>query len=293
VESEGGHLRRMIRSVRFLVAVGVIGLLAAPDVRAHDDPDATLQRLDAEIAASPKDADLWQSRAVYLRRAGAFARADESLDRAVEFGLAVPIAHRDRGLIRLAERRFAEAEEMLRSARQLAPHEPPILLGHARALAALERFDEAAQTYAELVEAAPLTGPDVRLEQIRAIAARGETSALDEAIRAADAAIAAIGSVPALEQAALDLELRADRVDAALARLDRMASGMGRRDAVLLQRAAVLEKAGRKEAAKTAYADALAATETLTDARRATPAAREMENQARDAIARLARGDPE
>lgn len=285
--------RSSIRTVRILVAAGVIGLAASPDVRAHDDPDATLQRLDARIAANPQDAELWQSRAVHMRRSGDFARANADLDRAVDFGLAAPAAHRDRGLIRLDEGRFAEAESMLRLARQLAPHDPPILLGHARALAALERFDEAFQTYAELVEVAPLTGPDVRLEQIRTVAAGGQTSALDEAIRAADGAIAAIGSVPALEQVALDLELRANRVDAALARLDRIASRMGRRDAVLLQRAKILEKAGRKEAAKTAYADALAATETLTDARRATPAAREMETQARTALARLAQGDPE
>lgn len=292
--TRGSQARREWPNIlRVLAMVGVIGLLAAPDVLAHEGSDADIQRLDAAVAASPLDASLWQSRAVYLRRAGEFARADSDLDRAVELGLAVEVAQRDRGLIRLEAGRFAEAEAVLRSARQLAPSEPPILLAHARALVGCERFDEAAQTYAELVELAPQTGPDVRLEQVRAIAACDGTDGLGAAIAAADASIAAIGSVPALEQIALDLELRAGRIDAALARLDRIASKPGRRDTVLLQRAEVLEQAGRKEAAKAAYADALAAIETLTETRRATSAARQTEAQARDAIARLAQGEPE
>jgi hypothetical protein len=53
----------------------------------------------------------------------------------------------------------------------------------------------------------------------------------------------------------------------------------------------VLEKAGRKQAAMVAYAETLAAMESLPEARRAAPAARQTESQARDAIARLAEGE--
>lgn len=278
---------------RLFAAAGVVYLLAASPAGAHTGPDADVARLDAEIAASPEDASLWQTRAVFLRRAGDFVRAEADLDRAVALGLDETMAQRDRGLIRFDERRFPEAEALLRAARDRAPGDPPILLAHARTLVALERFDEASATYAELLEQAPKTGPDVRLEQVQTIAAAGTPEALAAAIVAADASIAAIGSVPALEQAALALELRAGHVDAALARLDRIASQMGRRDTILLQRAEVLEGFGRRDAAKAAYAEVIAANQSMPEARRATPAARQVEAQARAAIARLAEGESE
>jgi len=273
------------------IALAVLGLscvVVPVRSRAHDDPGQTMRRLDAQIAANPTDAELWRSRAVLSRRARDFEHAHADLDRAVELGLDAAPAHRDRGLIRFEEDRFAEAEALLRLARELAPQELATLLGHARALAALHRFDESASTYAAIVELAPSAGPDVRLEHIRVAASGGGADALGDAIRVADAAIAAIGSVPALEQAALDLELRADRVDAALARLDRVARGSARRDTILLQRAEILERAGRTKAAEAAYAEALAASSSLPDARRSAPAVRDNEVRARDALARLA-----
>jgi hypothetical protein len=51
----------------------------------------------------------------------------------------------------------------------------------------------------------------------------GGSSGIADALRVTEAALAALGPVPALERAALDLEVRAGHVDAALARLDRHA----------------------------------------------------------------------
>lgn len=290
VTGRAAEPRRFWR-VASVVALGFV--LAALPTHAHDDPAATLHRLDAEIAANPNDAELWRTRSVFQRRAGNFAGADADLDRSVELGLGEAIADRDRGLIRFDQGRLVDAEALLRAARALMPQELPTLLGHARALAALERFDESSATYAEIVELAPQTGPDVRLEHVRVTAASSSATAVADAIRVADAAMAAIGPVPALQRAALDLELRADDLDAALARLDRMAHGAGRRDPLLLERAQLLERAGRVEAAKQAYAQTLAATDLLPAARKTTPATRDIEAQARDGIARLARGEPQ
>lgn len=276
------------RAAWLVTLVLALGAIAS---HAHDEPAAALERLDARIAANPNDAELWRTRAVHQRRSGNFDGAHDDLDRSVESGLGLAVAHRDRGLIRFDEGRLPDAESLLRAAREQMPRDLSTLLGHARVLAAIERFDEAARAYAEIVALAPQTGPDVRLEHIRVTASQRGATAIFDAIRVADGAIAAIGPVPALERAALDLELRAGDLDAALARLDRMASRAGRRDSLLLERAQILERAGRTQGAMRAYAETLATTERLPAARKNTPAAREIESEARDAIARLARGE--
>jgi hypothetical protein len=60
---------------------------------------------------------------------------------------------------------------------------------------------------------------------------------------------------------------------------------------LLLRRAEILERAGRNEAARAAYAEALVALDSRTPARRSTPAAKELESQAREGIARLSQGE--
>lgn len=236
------------RAFAIVACVCAAATLAIADARAHGDPGAALGRLDVEIAARPQDAELWRTRALLLRRAHDFERAHADLDRAAALGLDPAVARRDRGLLWLEQDRLAEAEAELRAARDLAPLDVPTLLAHARVLAALERFGAAAVVYARAVELAPRSGPDVRLEQVRAIAASDRADALGEAIGVADAAIATLGPVPALEQAALALEVRAGRTDAALARLDRMLRGPARSESLLAQRAAVarLAEGGRE-----------------------------------------------
>ena len=279
------RLHRFARSLAVLLSGAT---LASGAVRAHEDRDDTLARLEAAIAERPDDPMLWCDRAVLERRRGHFARAHADLTHAVALGLDPVIAQRDRGLIWLDEQRFGEAEATLRVAREMAPDEPPILLAHARALAGLERWREASDTFARLVEIAPTSSPDVQLERIAAVEAAG---GIESALAATDAALATLGPIPALEEKGLDLELRAGRTDAALARLDRMNSGPARRDALLLRRAEILERSGRSQAARAAYADALAALASRPASRRSTPAAQQLEAQAREAIARLAQGD--
>jgi tetratricopeptide (TPR) repeat protein len=267
--------------VSFLAA-----MLAGLPVRAHEPPDDTLARIDRAILASPGDAELWRQRALLLRRHRSFARAHADLARAVELGLDPSAAARERGLVLLDEGRSAEAEVALRSARASAPDDPATLLAHARSLAALGRWREAADTYARLVALAPGASPDVHLERVRALE-DGGPAVFEEAIGAAEAGLAALGPVPALEQVALALELRAGRLDAALARLERMARAGGRPEGFELQRAGILERAGRRDDARAAYRSALAALETVPPLRRRTPAFEQLAAQARAGVARL------
>jgi Flp pilus assembly protein TadD len=271
---------------RMLLALCLGAALAAARASAHETLDEALAQVDAALARAPEDPELWRRRAALARAAGDFGRADADLDRAIAVGLAPARAERERGVTLERARRPAEAEPHLRRARALAPADLETLEAHAEALAALGRWREAADTWTRVVELAPGAGPDLHLARVRALASGG-APAQDEALRAVDAAIASLGPVPALEQAGILLELRAGRSDAALARLERFPAAARRREAWQLQRAEILAQAGRVEAARAAYATALATLAQRPPARRHTPAALALEARAREGLARL------
>lgn len=276
-------MRPALRTAALCLALCVAPAAASADA----DLAAIVAELDARIAATPADPALWQQRSALERRRGNLERAGADLSRAEALGLPAATAGRDRGLLRVAAGSLPEAEALLRSARASSPRDVTILLPHARVLAALSRHREAADTYDALVMLAPDASPDVHLERIRALEALGPGSA-DEALRAADAAIALRGAVPALEQAALDVALRAGRTDLAVARLSRMAAGSRRPETHLVQMASVLERAGRLDEAAAAYGAALGALEGLPPQRRETKAAAALGATARAGIARIA-----
>jgi predicted RNA polymerase sigma factor len=72
-----------------------------------------------------------------------------------------------------------------------------------------------------------------------------------------------LGPVPALERRALELEQSLGNTDAALARLEALASSSERPESWLKLRGDLLAKAGRSAEARDAYAAALAALERL------------------------------
>ena len=159
-------------------------------------------------------------------------------------------------------------------------------MAHAETLAELGRSRAAADAYARVIELAPRAGPEIFLARVRALAAGGDAS-LAEALRALDEAEARLGPVPALAQEGVALELRAGRTDAALARLERASAPARRGESWLVQRAEILERAGRSQEAASEYAAALASLDRLPPTRRATPASLTLAARAREGIARL------
>jgi tetratricopeptide (TPR) repeat protein len=279
--------------MRYALRTLVLGLAVACSAwsaLADADLGVTLAGIDARIAAAPGDPVPWQQRAAFERLRGNLEQAAADLSRAEALGLPPAVVERDRGFLLVAAGRSAEAEVVLRNARDREPKDVTILLPHARCLASLGRFRESADTYAALVKLTPDASPDVHLERIRVLEALGPEG-YDEALRAADAAITLRGPVPALEQAAIDISLRAGRTELALVRLERMAAATKRPEIHLLQRAGILERAGRLAEAAASYGETLAALESLSPQRRAAPAVAEIEAQARAGIARIAADD--
>jgi tetratricopeptide (TPR) repeat protein len=271
-----------------LALAGLAGALLALPAAAHESEGEALARLELALAVAPRDAELWRRRAALERARGEIDLSGADLERACALGLAPALAEQERGALARAAGRPADAERHLRRARELAPGNAATLAAHAEALAGLGRWREAADAYARAIRLAPQAGPDLHLARARALAAGGDAT-LGEALRALDEAEAELGPIPALVQEGALLELRAGRSDAALARLGRLPPPTRRRERWLVQRAEILERAGRPEQAIAEYAAALASIEALAPARRSTPAAVTLAARAREGIGRLSR----
>lgn len=272
--------------LRLLALAALVQTLAATPAAAHESVDEALAHVDAALSAAPRDSELWRRRADLQRSRGDLEAAKAALTQACALGLTPALAERERGLLARAEGRLVVAESHLQRARELAPADVETLVAHAETLAALGRSRAAADTWGRVIELAPRAGPEIHLARVRALAA-GDAD-VSEALRALAVAEAKLGPVPALEQEGVALELRAGRIDAALARLERAAARARRSESWRVQRAEVLEHAGRPQQAASEYAAALASLDTLPSTRRETPAAQQLAARAREGIARLA-----
>jgi tetratricopeptide (TPR) repeat protein len=96
-----------------------------------------------------------------------------------------------------------------------------------------------------------------------------------------DAGTEQVGSAPALQHFAIDLELRLGNYDRALRRLDAVESSSNRPASLLLRRGDILERAGRALEARAAYTQALDHLETLSPDRRTTPTNQALERRLR------------
>jgi DNA-binding SARP family transcriptional activator len=100
-----------------------------------------------------------------------------------------------------------------------------------------------------------------------------------------------LGTLATLQLYAIELELSRGRTEDALARLQSLAASSNRHETLLARLGEILELAGRTDAARTAYEQAVAAIKLLTPRHRATRGIVELEAQLRDALARLQRLD--
>ena len=262
-------------------------LVIALPVAAHDDLAERVSRLDAALAAHPDEPALWLQRASLRTAEGDAEGALADLERATGAGAEPGALQRARGMALLAADRTSDAAAALASALESRPDDAFTRAARARALETCGRGHDAAAEYARALSDAPdaSAAPDWVLGRARSLTS-GSAPDFDAALRALEEGSILIGRVPAFEQAALGLELRAGRLEAALARLDRMAAAAPRPEGFLVQRGEILEAARRSHQARAAYAAALEAMEELSPQRRGTPAVTRLAQRARDGVAR-------
>jgi tetratricopeptide (TPR) repeat protein len=156
----------------------------------------------------------------------------------------------------------------------------------ARAALALRDAAGAAADWNAAIERLRSPTPDDYLARLEAQLAAGQHEA---ALRGLDQGMARLGPLAALEQPAIELELRARRWDAALGRLERLAAQSPRKETFHQRRGEILLAAGRRSEARTAFRAALAAITALPPHLRATQTTAELELKAKQSLAALER----
>ena len=262
------------------------GLLLSLLLAAHEDLELQIARLTEKIRANPSDGALHLRRAELhrLHEDAAAARADYLKARSLDPSL----ARVDLGLGRL-ELAAGRAEAALRHLEAYVaarPDDPTGRLERARAHAALGAWQRSKADYGEALARMPDAAPDVHVERVRALrAADGHAAAM----AALDEAIGRFGPLVTLLSEAVDAEVAAGRLEEALRRIDRALEVVGRKDRWLLRRGGILERLGRRDEARAAYATALREIEALPAARRR---ARETQALESDLRARMRSDEP-
>lgn len=278
------------RTVLLLHLVGAVCLIGmatlAPPAGAHGDLHEQIQAVTARIAQTPASAPLHFKRAELERahRQWDAALADYARGAVLDPDLAA--VDLGRGLLFLETDAPGAAREALDLFLARHPAHAEARAARARAFARLGDWRAAADDLTAAIAASPRPRPEYFIERARALAAAGEAR-IGEAIRGLDEGIARLGPLVTLQLLAIDLELRRQAHNAALARVDRLAAASPRKETWLLRRGEILERAGRLPEARLAYAAALESIGTLPDSRRRARAAQELEEQARAGLQRL------
>ena len=264
-------------------AVAALALAAFTLAYAHGPLQEQIDAVSAQIAQSPSDVSL------YVRR-GELHRIHEDWDAALaDYDRVAALAPADdsvdflRGRALLEAGRAASARVALDRYLARHPDHAEALITRARALRALAQPRAAAADYTRAIAQMPRPDPDHYLERAQIEVAAREVR---KALAGLDAGMARLGPVPALQLYAIELELQLGQVDAALARLDRIAAQSPRKEVWLARRGEILTQAGRRKEARTAYTASLAAIEALPSRARQTGAIVALEGQVRAALAR-------
>lgn len=271
--------------------LGLIVVLAGPgSLRAHGTFHARIERATAEIEASPEDAALYVARSVVYRNHDDWALALADLDRAAALDPTLAVVDFQRGRVRLAAGEFALAEAALGRFLEREPDHVAARVARARARVELRHPLEAAADYTVAIDRERAPNPDHYTERARALLAAGDEYA-EQALTGLEEGLARLGPFVPMMALCADIEVALGRIDAALARLDRVAEQTPRRESWWLRKGEILEAAGRREEASRAYASVLAEVEKLPAHRRGVPATAELERRARAGAARLAGGE--
>jgi tetratricopeptide (TPR) repeat protein len=272
--------------------VACLILVMAARTEAHADLEVRLARTTHAIAHSPDRPDLLLRRAELYGHSGDFSAAHADLDRAARIAPALREIDYRRAELLLDEGVAAQAVVVLD---ELLAADPDHVGGHiarARALRRLGRPLDAAAAYTQALDRTPSTAPDLYLERADALAAAGP-SHVTAAISGLDEGLETLGPLPALTRAAVELELRANRAEAALARVE--IEIMRSRQPLwwIVRKAELLDASGRGDQARTVYAEAWQHLIAQPAYRRGQPSWRELEARLQLVLSQLSKTDSE
>lgn len=259
-----GPVTRRSRSIRIALLAGAALTCAAP-AWAHPAFEDIERHTDGIVAAHPEDPASYIDLAQTRRLAGNWDGALLALEHAAAHGAKPVEVSALRGAIYLdagwANMALFEADRAL----AIDPVQPQVQIVRAKACMALGRPADAARAMRIAIDGMKNPTPDHVLALRDAVLASGDRAG---ALAALDLGLTRIGAVPSLALPALDLELELGRNEDALRRVDALLATNPKNEAWLARRGDVLDRLGRRDEARLARADALAAIQSRPDGRR-------------------------
>jgi tetratricopeptide (TPR) repeat protein len=273
-------------SILLLVVVGCLQASGGPVSKALSELQLLLQQVSREIEKNPNDAALYLQRAELHRAHLGWDAAMADIERAAVLTNQWPQLHLARATLYFDAQWFESAVEASTRFIKCEPDNALALTTRARARVKLGQNLDAAGDFTLAIKNAVSQGPELYVERAEALRAAGAPH-VDEALRGLDEGIKTLGPTVTLQLAAIDIEVRQNRIDAALARVDRVMAQAPRKEVWLNRRGDILRQAGRNQEAAAAYAAALQSLDTLPAARRAVPAMADLEARIRKALAEV------
>lgn len=236
-------------------------------VFAHGDLDRRIAEVTERIRRSPKDAPLYLQRAELHRQHGDPDAALADLAQVRKLDPRLADADFTEGRVLFDAGRYAEARPALDRFLAGQPNQPIALWYRAQTLVKLDQRRLADADLQRCLEVAPEPTPELFVARAVNLEKLGE---LEPALAVIEAGIQQLGSISSLQLAAIELETRLQRYDAALARFDQLIATATRKETWLLHKGNLLARTGETAAARESYLTARASLEALPPTTRAT-----------------------
>lgn len=254
----------------------------------HGDLHDSILAVTEKLMKSPQDGALYLQRASLEAAHGDHPAALADYDRAEALQADPAAVIPGRGKSLFATQRFADACTALDRLLSQEPKHVEALVTRARASAQLQNSTAAVSDFTNAIAASSRPEPEYYLERAELLAA-ATPPRTEEAIRGLDEGLARLGTgIVTLQLAALDLEVKTGRFDAALARISAAAAAAPRKELWLIRRGDTLALANRRTEAREAYEAALHALAGLPARVRGARATTDLESRARLSLANCA-----
>ena len=266
----------------WLVSVAICIALLPVFAHAHEGLHEQIAAITAKIKRDPKNASLYLQRGELHRLHRNWGRAAADYDRAERLQPSLRIVELARGKMFFESGKLQRAKSTLDHFLGQQPRHYEGLITRARVLEKLGARIDAAEDFTQALSLSAVPEPELYLERANVLAA--DELQLGAALRGLDEGINKLGPLVTLQLAAIDLELRRQNFDGALARLEQITAQSQRKEAWLVRRGEILKLAGREHEARAAFNSALAAIGSLPPAHRQSRSVLSLEIRARSAL---------
>lgn len=268
--------------------LALVLLLAATAARAHGDFHTLINDTNRDIEKEPKNPLLYLHRGELYRIHQQFdvAQADIAHAESLAPGLSALDLAKARLLFDTGWPLSARAH--LDRFLKATPNHVEALILRSRVWTRLGQPLYAADDYSHAISQTPEGAPDLYIERAHSLASNGPDQ-IETALRGLDDGIKRMGPLVTLQLTAIELEMRRQNYDGALARVDTVMARSPRKETWLTRKGEILLQAGRADEAKKAYSEALTALGTLPPARRNVPAIADLESRIRQELDQLNR----